>query len=145
MRVSIVIPVLNEERTVASALEALTRLAPDEIVVVDGGSTDQTQDIVGHTPATLLTAPRGRASQMNYGARMAQGEILLFLHADTRLPATALADIRAALENPKCVGGCFDVRLDRDEWIFRWIGALINIRSRLTKTATGGRVPLSCA
>jgi rSAM/selenodomain-associated transferase 2 len=137
MKVSIIMPVLNEESTVAATLAALSPLAPDEVIVVDGGSTDHTRDIVGHTSAMLLTAPRGRAQQMNYGARAAQGEVLLFLHADTRLPASALADIRAATADPSCVGGRFDVRLDRDEWPFRLIGTLINLRSRLTKGATG--------
>jgi rSAM/selenodomain-associated transferase 2 len=131
------VPVLNEERTVASTLAALGRLAPDEVIVVDGGSTDRTRDIVGRTPARLMTAPPGRAQQMNRGAHAAQGEVLLFLHADTRLPVSALADIRTATADPRCVGGRFDVCLDRDEWTFRLIGTLINLRSRLTKGATG--------
>jgi rSAM/selenodomain-associated transferase 2 len=137
MRISTIMPVLNEEHTIAATLAALSPLAPDEVIVVDGGSTDRTCDIVGHTSATLLTAPRGRAQQMNCGARAARGEVLLFLHADTRLPASALADIRAAMADPRCVGGRFDVRLDRDAWTFRLIGTLINLRSRLTKGATG--------
>jgi rSAM/selenodomain-associated transferase 2 len=137
MHISVIVPVLNEERTVASTLAALGRLAPDEVIVVDGGSTDRTRDIVGQTSATLLTSPPGRAQQMNSGARAAQGEVLLFLHADTRLPASALTDIRAAMTDPRRVGGRFDVRLDRDEWTFRLIGTLINLRSRLTKGATG--------
>ena len=137
MRISIIMPVLNEERTLAATLAALSPLAPDEVIVVNGGSTDCTRDIVGHTSATLLTAPRGRAQQMNHGARAARGEVLLFLHADTRLPASALTDIHAAMADPRCVGGRFDVRLDRDEWTFRQIGRLINLRSRLTKGASG--------
>ena len=137
MHISVIVPVLNEERTIASTLAALGRLAPDEVIVVDGGSTDRTRDIVGRTPAALLTAPPGRAQQMNHGAHAAQGEVLLFLHADTRLPVSALADIRAAMADPRCVGGRFDVCLDRDEWTFRLIGTLINLRSRLTKGATG--------
>jgi len=137
MKISIIMPVLNEEKTLAATLTALTPLAPDEVIVVDGGSADRTCDVVGRTSATLLTAPRGRAQQMNQGARAARGEVLLFLHADTRLPASALADICAAMADPRCVGGRFDVRLDRDAWTFRLIGALINLRSRLTKGATG--------
>jgi rSAM/selenodomain-associated transferase 2 len=137
MRISVIVPVLNEERTIALTLAALSRLAPDEVIVVDGGSTDRTREIVRGMPATHLTAPRGRAQQMNHGARAARGEVLLFLHADTRLPASALADIRAAMAEARCVGGRFDVRLDRDEWTFRLIGTLINLRSRLTKGATG--------
>src|SRR5918994_508831 len=137
MEISIIMPVLNEEKTIAATLAALSPLAPDEVIVVDGGSTDRTRDIVGQTSATLLTAPRGRAQQMNQGACVAQGDVLLFLHADTRLPASALMDIRTAMADRHCVGGRFDVCLDRDEWTFRLIGTLINLRSRLTKGATG--------
>jgi rSAM/selenodomain-associated transferase 2 len=137
MHISFIVPVLNEERTIASTLDVLSRLAPDEVIVVDGGSTDRTRDIVGRSPATLLTAPPGRAQQMNHGACAAGGEVLLFLHADTRLPASALADVRAAMADPRCVGGRFDVRFDRDEWTFRLIASLINLRSRMTKGTTG--------
>jgi rSAM/selenodomain-associated transferase 2 len=74
---------------------------------------------------------------MNHGAQMAQGDVLLFLHADTQLPPFALTDIRSALEDPECVGGHFDVRLDKAEWLYRMIGTLISFRSRLTEVATG--------
>ncbi|NIM21901.1 MAG: glycosyltransferase, partial [Candidatus Latescibacteria bacterium] len=82
-------------------------------------------------------SPRGRARQMNLGARKATGDVFLFLHADTRLPASALNDVRCALAHPAFVGGRFDVELDGDRWILRVVGAMINLRSRLTKVATG--------
>lgn len=108
-----------------------------ETIVVDGGSTDHTQKLVGQTNAVLTISPPGRAEQMNQGAKLARGDVLLFLHADTRLPSSALADIRSALEDPQCVGGRFDIRLDGRGWMFTIIGFLISLRSRLTKVATG--------
>jgi rSAM/selenodomain-associated transferase 2 len=137
MRISIIVPMLNEEPTIVSTIAALHSFARAEVIVVDGGSTDRTREIISCTPAKLLSAPRGRARQMNAGAQEAQGDVLLFLHADTRLPPSALSDIQHALEDPTCVGGRFDVKLDRQEWVFRLIGKLINVRSRLTKSATG--------
>ena len=137
MRLSIIIPVLDEERTIGSTLEALGSLVVEEVLVVDGGSTDGTREIVAHKHATLVSSPRGRAHQMNHGARLAKGDVLLFLHADTRLPPSATSDILSALEDPRCVGGRFDLRLDGERWIFWLIGNLISLRSRLTKVATG--------
>jgi rSAM/selenodomain-associated transferase 2 len=136
-RLSVVIPVLNEERTIGATLENLTSLAPEEIIVVDGGSTDRTRDKVTRTQAALTLSDRGRALQMNRGADLARGDVLLFLHADTRLPSTALTDITLALEDPRYVGGRFDVTLDGKSKLLRWVGVMINLRSRLTRVATG--------
>ena len=137
MRISVIIPVLNEEKTIAVTLQALVPLAPHEILVVDGGSHDRTRAICDRLGVKLLSSERGRARQMNHGARQATGNVLLFVHADTRLPATALDDIAVALRDSNCPGGRFDVELDGAHWMFRIIGALINYRSRLTKVATG--------
>ncbi len=104
---------------------------------MDGGSTDHTREIAGRADVRLLSSPAGRALQMNYGAKAATGDILLFLHADTRLPLSGLRDVRLALEDPKCVGGRFDVELDSRRWILRLVGKLISLRSRLTRVATG--------
>ena len=137
MRITVVIPVLNEEKTIAATLAALMALVPDEVVVVDGGSGDRTRAVVEQTSSVLLSSSRGRARQMNRGAKEARGDVILFLHADTRLPFSAMEDIRAALNDPKCIGGRFDVELEGDHWALKWIGALISLRSRLTKVATG--------
>lgn len=137
MRISVVIPVLNEERAIAATLKALAPLGPDEVIVVDGGSADRTREIALECGARLARSPSGRAEQMNHGASLAGGEVLLFLHADTRLPASAISDIRNALRDPETVGGRFDLRLDGARPIFRLIGLLISLRSRLTKVATG--------
>ena len=137
MRVSVIIPVLNEENAIASTLEALVPLAPDEIIVVDGDSADRTRAICERFELTILSSERGRARQMNCGAGRARGDVLLFLHADTRLPPSALADIEAALADSRYVGGRFDVKLEGGHWMLNIIGALINWRSRATKIATG--------
>jgi len=137
MRISIIIPVFNEERSIAATLAGLQPLVPDELMVVDGGSTDRTREICESLGITLISSKRGRALQMNEGARTATGDILLFLHADTLLPDSALNDIRAVMANSECVGGRFDVELDGDHWMLWVIGAMISLRSRLTKVATG--------
>lgn len=137
IRVSIIIPVLNEEEQIASALHDLESLPVDEVIVVDGGSTDHTRAIVANTQTTLVDSPSGRAMQMNHGAGRAGGDVLLFLHADTRLPTSAVSDIRKALSDARCVGGRFDLKLNGKRWVFKLIEALINLRSRLSRVATG--------
>ena len=137
MRLSIIIPVLNEERTIAGTVSDLARVEACEIIVVDGGSTDRTAEVVRDGPARLVAAARGRAAQMNQGARHAAGDVLLFLHADTRLPATAGSDVERSMADPGCVGGRFDIRLDSPRPLLRVVGHMISLRSRLTRVATG--------
>jgi len=137
MNVSVIIPVLNEEKTIAATMRALLALQPFEIFVIDGGSTDRTAEICRHIGVEILMSQRGRARQMNFGAARARGAALLFLHADTRLPESGLNDIAAALGDPRCAGGRFDVELEGHHWMLKIIGALINCRSRATKIATG--------
>jgi rSAM/selenodomain-associated transferase 2 len=137
VKISVIIPVLNEEKTIAKTLEALIGLAPHEIIIVDGGSDDRTLEICNQLRAKALSSPSGRAQQMNYGACQASGDVLLFLHADTRLPHSAFRDIAAALSDPHCLGGRFDVDLEGEHWMLKVIGAMINARSRLSKIGTG--------
>ena len=137
MNVSVIIPVLDEEKTIAATLRELIRLQPHEIIVVEGGSGDRTCEIAEEFGVQVLRSERGRARQMNNGARRATGDALLFLHADTKLPASALRDIASALTNAACVGGRFDVDLEGRHWMLKVIGALINYRSRATKVGTG--------
>lgn len=136
MRVSIIIPTLNEAGTIERTLRWV-RQVNCEIIVVDGGSEDGTTECVRPYVDRLVAAPRGRARQMNAGARAASGEALLFLHADTIPPEQFSELIADALADPEVVGGRFDVRVDAPGWPFRAIGTLMNIRSRLTGIATG--------
>ena len=107
MDISVVIPALNEEKNIATNLTALMALNPHEVIVVDGGSVDRTGEISAGTGATVITGARGRARQMNAGAQQATGDILLFVHADTRLPTAAFAEIVAALQDPVLLGRPF--------------------------------------
>jgi rSAM/selenodomain-associated transferase 2 len=136
---SIVLPVLNEARNLGRLLPQLTaHTSAVEIVVVDGGSDDDTVDVVARWPAVrLVSSDRGRARQMNAGARAASGETLLFLHADTQLPRSFSEAIARTLTDPQVVGGRFDVQFDNPRWPFRMIAALMNARSRWSGIATG--------
>lgn len=137
--ISVIIPVLNEAPRLAALLQDLGRVLPGaELVVVDGGSTDGSPATAAGVPGVrVLSAPRGRARQMNAGAAVARGDVLLFLHADTRLPPETAAAIGGALADPLVVGGRFDLRLDSPRFPFRLIETLINWRSRVTGIATG--------
>lgn len=112
MRISVIIPTLNEASTIEQALSRLERLRPYEIIVADGGSADGTVDLV-RPAATLVNGRRGRGPQLNAGAAHATGDALLFLHADVRLPPNAFSAIETALADPPVVGGYFRVRFGR--------------------------------
>lgn len=132
---SIILPVLNEGGGIAAALRALQPLAA-EVIVVDGGSEDATADIAREFADQVIVAPRGRARQMNAGAALARGDVLLFLHADTRLPVDAEGLVRAAVA-AGADWGRFDVRIDGQSPWLPLVAALMNRRSRLTGIATG--------
>jgi rSAM/selenodomain-associated transferase 2 len=136
---SLVIPVLDEAGRLPVLLARLEPLRDRaEVIVVDGGSADGTADVARAARwVRVLAAPAGRARQMNAGAAAAAGDVLLFLHADTILPRSALEDIRGALADPRVVGGRFDVRLDGRRPIYRVVETLMNLRSRWTGIWTG--------
>jgi rSAM/selenodomain-associated transferase 2 len=137
MRISVIMPTLNEEKSIAATLAALMALRPHEAIVVDGGSRDKTAQMGERAGAQVIISERGRARQMNRGAKQANGDVLLFLHADTRLPVTAWADIGNALSDRRYVGGRFDIDLEGDHPMLKIIAAMISYRSRLTKVSTG--------
>lgn len=136
-RFSIVVPVLDEAATIDGLLDSLAdwRALGVELVVVDGGSRDDTLARCQGRADIACPGPRGRARQMNHGAALARGEQLLFLHADTRLPPRALALVERALARHDW--GRFDVAIEgRSKWL-AVIAAMMNLRSRLTGIATG--------
>ena len=135
MSLSIVVPMLNEAAGIADALRALRDLDA-ETVAVDGGSSDKTVACAAPHTDLLLSAARGRARQMNAGAAAAKGEILLFLHADTRLPPAADQIIKQSLANG-ALWGRFDVEISGNSTWFPVIATMMNWRSRLTGIATG--------
>jgi rSAM/selenodomain-associated transferase 2 len=136
---SIVIPTLDEAENLTAVLQNAAATCPGvELIVVDGGSRDGSPKIAERHPGVrLLRSARGRAVQMNTGAAIAEGDVLLFLHADTRLPSGAGSAILAAMGDPGVVGGRFDVRLDTSRLLLRAVAVFMNLRSRLTGIATG--------
>jgi rSAM/selenodomain-associated transferase 2 len=139
VRLSIIIPVLDEEAEIAHVLAALAPLRSRgvETIVVDGGSRDRTVALAAPLADRVITAPRGRAVQMNAGAVAATGDVLLFLHADTRLPAEADRLVLDGLARSGRQWGRFDVRISGRHPLLRIVAALMNVRSRLTGIATG--------
>jgi rSAM/selenodomain-associated transferase 2 len=128
--ITVVIPTLDEEETIGRSLAALGEdPTPHETIVVDGGSRDATVRIA-ETRATVLHAPRGRARQMNAGARRGKGDILLFLHADCVLEEGALADVEKLLGGTAAVGGCFRQRIQARGLLYRAIETGANLRAR---------------
>ena len=142
--IAIIIPTLNEERTLPRTLLSLRQLQLDEIIIVDGGSRDQTVPMarnqlrgLSRQPAMVMESGRGRARQMNAGAGQAQSDVLLFLHADTRLPPETRHEIERVLDNAKYIGGRFDVQFEDDQGWAWLISRMINWRSRWSGIATG--------
>jgi len=135
--ISVIVPTLNEETQIASVLASARAPGVSEIIVVDGGSSDATVRLAEQHADRVLVAPRGRALQMNAGAAVARGDVLLFLHADTRLPAGFDTAVLAGLHDPAVVAGRFDVRLVPSSALLALVGALMNLRSRLSRIATG--------
>jgi rSAM/selenodomain-associated transferase 2 len=136
---SIVVPVLDEAAEIAATLGDLAGLRQRgaEIIVVDGGSRDATRSLAAAYADRVIDAPRGRALQMNAGARAARGATLLFLHADTRLPREALDAIASGLESSGHEWGRFDVEISGGGAMLAVVAFMMNARSRLTGIATG--------
>ena len=138
-RLSIIVPVLNEAGQIEKHLAALAALRErgHEVIVVDGGSRDNTFELAKASCDRVVTAPRGRAAQMNAGAALASGEVFLFLHADTRLPDDADRLIAAGLASTQRCWGRFDMAIAGEHPLLPMIAWMMNRRSHWTGIVTG--------
>ena len=130
MDISIIIPALNEASNISATLATTPGDSTAEVIVVDGGSMDDTVAVAESFGAKVLLTQAGRARQMNAGATEASGDVLLFLHADTRLPKDFDAYIRDALAEPGAIAGAFRLELDGRQRGLRFIEMMANWRSR---------------
>ena len=134
--ISIIIPVLNEAGIIRSTLQKLQRQSnlksfDLEIILVDGGSKDNTVNIARDLGVEVITATGGRSAQMNAGANIAGGNILLFLHVDTQLPPDFDSLVKQALDRPSVIAGAFELAIDGEEKSLRLVEILVKLRSRL--------------
>lgn len=134
---SIIIPTLNEGVNIVKTLECTARSPNVEVIVVDGGSKDGTVELAKSWGAVLLTSSPNRALQMNAGAYIAKGKILLFLHADTLLPKEFHSHIKRIINTPGAVAGAFRLRIDAESHGFRLIEELANWRTSFFQMAYG--------
>ncbi len=136
--ISIIIPTLNEEKTISQCLETVVNIPGIEIIVSDGGSTDSTVEVAGqHSDVKVVHSQAGRSIQKNNGAACARGEILLFLHADCILPREDVLKIRQVFDSGIFAGGAFQIRLLSDKFPYRWLERGINFRSKVFKLPYG--------
>ena len=143
-RISVIIPTLDEEASLPRTIRSCREAGPCEVVVVDGGSRDRTVEIARSQADAVVASPRGRAAQMNEGAAAARGDVLLFLHADSRLPAGSATAVLDALRDPTVVGGAFRLRLTPSpcaggyaRGMLGITGRMIGARARVTRAFTG--------
>lgn len=141
LSIAVIVPVLNEMKRLPELLQMLAELNADEVMIVDGESIDGTAVFLSEndsgTVCSYCISKPGRATQMNRGAEQSHSDILLFLHADTRINAASLDRVREVMQNPEAVGGRFDLSLSGARPLFRLIEFMINLRSRLSRISTG--------
>jgi len=129
--ISVIIPVLNEEQRVVDIIEHVNNLAGQkEIVVVDGGSIDQTYELAENLADKVCQTTAGRAQQMNCGAKVASGDVYLFLHCDSQLESGSLLALDIAMRDEEVVGGCFKLQIDANSWPLRFISWSSNLRAK---------------
>ena len=137
MKVSIIVPTLNEELVLENTLTHIQQLSPHELIVSDGGSNDYTYRIADRFSHRVITGSAGRALQMNAGANEATGDLLLFLHADSRIEQDSYRKMLECMENPKWIGGAFTLCIESGKWSLKLIALLANIRSKYFGVAYG--------
>lgn len=137
VRISIIIPTLNEAENIKEAIATTQPNTNIEVIVIDGGSQDDTVAIAQSLGVKVISSSPGRAAQMNTGAVAATEEILLFLHADTCLPTGFNDMVRTALQQPGTVAGAFKLRIDASLFSLRWVEWGINVRSHFYQMPYG--------
>jgi rSAM/selenodomain-associated transferase 2 len=137
VKLSVIVPVLNEAQALPGLLDRLSRLQSSEVIIADGGSEDGSALLAERAGFRVVRVARGRARQMNAAAALATGDVLLFLHADTQLPEQAEQLIMQQLADKAHVWGRFDVRIAGRPFMLRVVSRLMNLRSRLSGIATG--------
>jgi rSAM/selenodomain-associated transferase 2 len=140
IKFSIIVPVFHEEERINALIEYLNHLDPHkdiEIIVVDGAREKDTLKAIHSNHVIKISSEKGRAKQMNAGVSIARGDILIFLHADTELPMHALKKVQSFTEQREYVGGAFDLGIKSDKFIFKMIGTLSSLRSRLNRIPFG--------
>ena len=137
MKVSIIVPTLNEELVLENTLTHIQQLSPHELIVSDGGSNDYTYRIADRFSHRVITGSAGRALQMNAGANEATGDLLLFLHADSRIEPESYRKMLEYMKNPKWIGGAFTLCIESGKWSLKLIALLANIRSKYLGLAYG--------
>lgn len=140
LSISIIIPVLNEEERIIRALDHLSKIQDDtvlDIIVVDGNHKGNTLLFLHDRKVITIKSEKGRARQMNSGAKRARGDILLFLHADTSVPDNAFERIITVIKTGRYVGGAFNFGFDSQRWVFKLIAAVASMRSRITRIPFG--------
>lgn len=136
----IIIPILNEAKYLPVLLNRLKKLSTEDMLFVDGGSTDRSCDILKEAGVSFCTSEMGRATQMNTGAAIVKADILIFLHADTWLENRHLKAIDVAMQQEENIAGRFDICLSGSHRFLRVIEKMINIRSRMSRISTGDQV-----
>jgi rSAM/selenodomain-associated transferase 2 len=137
LKVSIIVPTLNEAQGLRDTLTQIQQLCPHELVVSDGGSDDNTLKIAKKFTEHVVSGPAGRALQMNAGAQIATGDIFIFLHADCRIEPASYEKMLHSLKSSEKIGGAFSLCIDSDKWSLRLITRLANLRSKFFGMAYG--------
>jgi rSAM/selenodomain-associated transferase 2 len=138
LKLSVIVPMLNEERAIGATLDAIRAgAAAAEIIVVDGGSSDRSVEFARSRCDRLIEGQCGRALQMNAGAIVCFGDAIAFVHADTIVPSTFAREIDFALSDARVAGGRFDLAFDIQHFAFDLVATMINLRSRMMRSATG--------